>query len=112
MSRAWRRFIHPKHRDEDLARDISSYLAHEMDENLARGMSPEDARAAAVRKFGNTMAVREVVYAMNSLRLVESVWQGVRHGICQLLSITGLSWVTPGSSEARSRRIALRAWIR
>jgi putative ABC transport system permease protein len=68
-------------------REVESYLAHEMDENVARGMSTEDARAAAMRKFGNRMAVREVVYEMNSLRFVESMWQDLRHGLRQLLQI-------------------------
>src|SRR6266545_731829 len=80
----FRRFWQRRQRDEDLAREVESYLAHEMDENIARGMSPDAARNAARRKFGNPTAVREVVYEMNSLRLVESVWQDVRHGIRQL----------------------------
>ncbi len=81
---SWRRFWQRKRRDAELAREIESYLAHEIDGNVAHGMSLDDARSAATRKFGNTTAVREVVYEMNGLRFFESVWQDVRHGMRQL----------------------------
>ena len=47
-------------------------------------MSRDDALQAARRRFGNTTAVREAVYEMNSLNLVESVWQDIRVGLRQL----------------------------
>ncbi len=78
------RFWQRKRRDEDLAREAESYIAHETNENIARGTSTEDAHRAAVRKFGNTMAGREAVYEMNSLRFVESVWQDLRQGMRRL----------------------------
>ena len=56
------RFLQRKRRDEDLAREVESYLAHEIDDNLTRGMSPGAAQSAALRKFGNTTDVREVMY--------------------------------------------------
>jgi hypothetical protein len=42
-----------------LDEEIGEYLEHETDENIARGMSPEAARQAAVRKFGNVTRVKE-----------------------------------------------------
>lgn len=38
---------------EDLDRDIHDYVARETQDNIERGMSPEEARYAAMRKFGN-----------------------------------------------------------
>lgn len=80
----WRRFWQRKLRDEDLSREVDSYLAHELDDNLARGMSPEDARYAALRKFGNPTYVREVVFEMNSLNSLDAAWQDVKYGLRQL----------------------------
>jgi putative ABC transport system permease protein len=81
---SWRRFLHRQQRDEELAREIESYLGHEMDEGLARGMSEEQARAAARRKFGNTTLLSEVVYEMNTLTTIDTLWQDIRYGLRQL----------------------------
>ena len=46
-------------RDDDLAREIRAHLELEAEERVAEGASPEDARAAALRAFGNVARVRE-----------------------------------------------------
>lgn len=79
-----RRFLHRKQRDQDLSRELESYLAHEIDDNLARGMSPDTARYAAVRKFGNPTQIREVIYEMNSLPSIDAIWQDLKYGLRQL----------------------------
>jgi len=38
---------------DDLRRDIEDHIDRETRDNLDRGMSPQAARAAALRKFGN-----------------------------------------------------------
>jgi predicted permease len=81
---SWRRFWDRQRRENELAREIESYIAHEVDDNLARGMSADDARSAAQRKFGNATMVREAVHEMNTLHVIESVWQDVTFGWRQL----------------------------
>ncbi|MPY87703.1 MAG: FtsX-like permease family protein [Luteitalea sp.] len=80
----WRRYFERDRRDEDLAQEIASYIEHEVEENLARGMNVDEARHAAQRKFGNSTMVREAVYEMNTLTFIESVWQDLKHGVRQL----------------------------
>jgi hypothetical protein len=46
-------------RDDDLAREIRAHLELEAEERIASGASPDDARAAALRAFGNVTRVRE-----------------------------------------------------
>ena len=48
-----------KNRDEDLARELQCDLQLEEEEQRERGLSPEDARFAAVRAFGNPTLIRE-----------------------------------------------------
>lgn len=43
----------------ELQQDIAEHLAREAEDNIARGMSPEDAQRAARRKFGNVGRVME-----------------------------------------------------
>ena len=80
----WRGFIQRKRRDEDLASEVESYLAHEIDQNVASGMSPGAAREAALRKFGNPTHVREEVYEMNSVHPIDTAWQDLKYGCRQL----------------------------
>jgi putative ABC transport system permease protein len=46
-------------RDDDLVREIRTHLELEAEERMVQGASPEDARAAARRAFGNATRVRE-----------------------------------------------------
>ena len=52
----WTRYFERQRRDADLSVEIAHHIAQEIDDNVARGLSPEDARAAALRKFGNRRA--------------------------------------------------------
>src|SRR6185436_15522169 len=66
------------------ARELDAYLAIETDDNLARGMAPDAARLAAQRKLGNATRIREEIYAMNSMPLVETARLDVRDAWRQL----------------------------
>jgi putative ABC transport system permease protein len=80
----WLRFFHRARWDDERAKELQDYLAREIDDNLARGMSEAEAVRAAHRRLGNTTLIREEIWEMNTLRLVETVWQDVRYG-CRLL---------------------------
>ena len=49
---------------DDLDREIRDHIEAETDGNVARGMSEDEARAAAMRKFGNVARVKEDVRAV------------------------------------------------
>src|ERR1700722_5688246 len=75
----WRRYLNRTRADSDHAREFQCHLALETDDNIARGMSPEDARRAAIRKLGNTTRVREDVYHMNTIGFLETLIQDLRY---------------------------------
>jgi predicted permease len=77
----WIRFWQRARRDEDLTRELESYLAHEAEQHQAAGVAPDDARAAAMRKLGNATRVREQVYEMNSVRLFEWLVRDLRYAV-------------------------------
>ena len=62
-----RRFTHRARKDEELAEEIESHLAHEQDAQAARGLSPEKARRQARLRFGNPRSMREQVWRYRSL---------------------------------------------
>jgi predicted permease len=66
--------------DDERARELEAYLAIETDDNIARGMTPRDARLAAQRKLGNRTLVREEIYQMNTISLIDSAWRDLKYG--------------------------------
>src|SRR6266542_4588722 len=80
----WHRFWQRERRDEELARELESYLAHEEDEKVSTGLSREEAQCAALRKLGNVTGIREEVDRMNTLKVIDALWQDVRYGLRQL----------------------------
>jgi len=77
---SWRRFTKRRWWDDERAREIAAYLENETADNIARGMLPSEAAAAARRKFGNPTVVREEIYRMNTIGWLESTWQDLRYG--------------------------------
>jgi putative ABC transport system permease protein len=90
---AWRRFFERRRRDDDFAGELAAYVAHETDDNIARGMDPRQAREAALRKLGNRTALQEEIHRMNSLGFIESVWQDMRYGARMLRTNAGFTAV-------------------
>jgi putative ABC transport system permease protein len=77
----WMRLLQRERWDAERSRELESYLQIETDENVARGLSPEEARYAARRRLGNPTLIREEIYIMSSLGFLEGLWQDLRYGV-------------------------------
>src|SRR6516165_9235089 len=62
----------------DLDQDIREHLERETQDNIERGMSPADARAAALRKFGNVALIEEQTRAVWRRPWIDQLWQDLR----------------------------------
>jgi putative ABC transport system permease protein len=63
----------------ELQQEVEAHLQFLIDENLERGMAPEEARAAARRHFGNTTTIRERSYQSWQFPTIESLLQDIRY---------------------------------
>jgi putative ABC transport system permease protein len=86
-----RRFMHRRRKDEDLAEEIESHLAHEQDVNAERGLSPQEARRQARVRFGNPHATRERVWRYRSFPGVEDAWRDLRFALRSLARTPGFT---------------------
>ena len=75
---------------EDLDQDIREHIERETQDNIERGMSPEEARYAAVRKFGNVTRVKEETREVWSFVWLEQLGQDIHYGLRMLAKSQGL----------------------
>jgi len=76
---------------DDLDEDIRDHITRETEDNIARGMSPEDARSAALRAFGNVMRVKEDTRAVWISVWLEQLGQDVRFALRLLRHTPGFT---------------------
>src|SRR5215475_6506862 len=74
----WSKRGERKHPLSDLESDIQNHIDIETQDNIARGMSPEEARYAAVRKFGNVTRVMEDTREVWAIRWLDHLIQDLR----------------------------------
>src|SRR5690349_4231827 len=87
----WHRFFHRREEQEQLAKEIESYIAHEIDDNLARGMSPIQAERQAYLKFGNPQRVLEQQWSWNGIAVLDDLARDLRHAARTLLRDRGFT---------------------
>jgi predicted permease len=86
-----RRFFRRRQWDEERARELDEHIALEIELNLARGLSPQEARRQAYIRLGNPTAIREEIWKMNSLVSIENLGRDIRYAFRQLLRSPGFA---------------------
>lgn len=60
---------------------MRAHIEHFVDDLVAAGRTPEDARREAMREFGNPTLIRESLYEMNSIPLLETLLRDARYAV-------------------------------
>src|SRR5205809_3794857 len=79
--------------ERELGEELRSHLEMLVEENERKGMSPEEARYAALRSFGGVEQVKEVYREQRGLPMIETLVQDLRYGFRVLAKNPGFTTV-------------------
>jgi predicted permease len=78
----------------DIEEELRVHVEMETETNIERGMPPDEARAAALKSFGNPGRKTELGYEIRGGGWIESLWQDLRYAIRTLFRNPVFSVVT------------------
>ena len=79
--------------DQELSEELAFHIQKETEENIAAGMSAEESRYAALRKFGGVDQVKEECRDAWGLRFIDTVLHDLRFGVRMLAKNPGFTAV-------------------
>ena len=89
----WRRYLRRSRNDTDLREQIEFHLQEQIEENLSRGMSAEEARRHAYFRLGNQRRIRETVWEANRVQWIEDIWCDLGYALRTLRRSPGFAVV-------------------
>ncbi|WP_051669398.1 ABC transporter permease [Bryobacter aggregatus] len=91
LTEIWRR-ITKQPLEDDLAEEMRLHIDLRTEQHMANGESPEQARAHARQRFGNTTLVQESSRGAFTSTFVDTLSQDIRYGIRALAANPSFTW--------------------
>ncbi|HEY6291649.1 MAG TPA: ABC transporter permease [Terriglobia bacterium] len=88
-----RSFFRKSDVEQELSDELRFHLERQIEANLAQGMTPGEARYAALRELGGVEQIKEECRDVRQVNYIESFLQDVRYGLRQLRRSPGFTAV-------------------
>ncbi|HKS43135.1 MAG TPA: ABC transporter permease [Blastocatellia bacterium] len=80
LSNLWRNLFHKNQVEQELTEEVHAYLELLTEAKIKKGLSPAEARRAALIEMGGVEQVKESVREVRMGHFLETIWQDMRYG--------------------------------
>src|SRR5437867_9416627 len=70
--------------EDEMDEELRFHVEKQIEDNIKAGMTPREARYAALRAFGGVEQVKEECRDTRGTRWIEETWQDLRYGLRML----------------------------
>jgi putative ABC transport system permease protein len=79
--------------ERELDEELRDHIERQIEQNIRLGMSPEEARHAALKAFGGVEQAKERSRDSRGVRWIEDLWQDLRYGSRMLIKNPGFTMI-------------------
>ena len=93
LFRRWRALTHKKELDTQLDEELQFHLERDVEQNIKSGMTPDDARSAALKAFGGVDRSKEECRDARGVNLIENTLRDISFSVRVLLKSYAFTFV-------------------
>jgi putative ABC transport system permease protein len=93
LSRRWRALIHKNELEDELDEEMRFHLERDIEQNVRSGMTPEDARYAALKSFGRVDQSKEECRDARGVTFIENILRDISYSVRILLKSYAFTFV-------------------